>query len=47
MTVSLQTGLINPIGMLTKATTEMRQTVRKIDDALRLEHKEIPDFPDE
>jgi len=29
-----------PIGMLTEATIEMRQTVGKIDDTLRLEHKE-------
>ncbi len=36
-----------PIGMLTKATNEMRQTVGKIDDTLRLEHKETPELPEE
>jgi hypothetical protein len=36
-----------PIGMLSKATLEMRQTVGKIDDTLRLEHKEIPELTDE
>jgi hypothetical protein len=36
-----------PIGMLSKATIEMRQTVGKIDDTLRLEHKETPELPDE
>jgi DNA anti-recombination protein RmuC len=36
-----------PIGMLTKATGEMRQTIGKIDDTLRLEHKENPELPDE
>jgi len=36
-----------PIGMLTKATSEMRQTVARIDDTLRLEHKETPELTDE
>lgn len=36
-----------PIGMLTKATLEMRNTIGKIDDTLRLEHKDIPELPDE
>ena len=36
-----------PIGMLSKATIEMRQTVGKIDDTLRLEHKETPELTDE
>jgi hypothetical protein len=36
-----------PIGMLTKATGEMRQTIGKIDDTLRLEHKETPELSDE
>ena len=36
-----------PIGMLNKATLEMRQTVGKIDDTLRLEQKETPELPDE
>lgn len=36
-----------PIGMLTKATAEMRQTVGKIDDTLRLEHKESLELTDE
>jgi hypothetical protein len=36
-----------PIGMLNKATLEMRQTVGKIDDTLRLEHKDNPELTDE
>jgi hypothetical protein len=36
-----------PIGMLTKATAEMRQTVEKIESNLRLEHKDAPELPDE
>lgn len=36
-----------PIVMLTKATSDMRQTVAKIDDVLRLEHKETPELTDE
>ena len=36
-----------PIGMLTKATLDMRQNVAKIDDVLRLEHKETPELTDE
>lgn len=36
-----------PIGMLTKATSDMRQTVAKIDAVLRLEHKENPELTDE
>jgi hypothetical protein len=36
-----------PIVMLTKATIEMRQTVGRIDDTLRLEHKENPELTDE
>jgi hypothetical protein len=33
--------------MLTKATGEMRQTIGKIDDTLRLENKENPELTDE
>ena len=36
-----------PIGMLTKATGEMRQTIGKIDDTLRLGYKENPELSDE
>jgi DNA anti-recombination protein RmuC len=36
-----------PIGMLTKATLEMRDNVSKIDTELRLEHKETPELTDE
>jgi hypothetical protein len=36
-----------PIGMLNKATLEMRQTLGKIDDTLRLEHKDTPELTDE
>jgi uncharacterized protein YoxC len=36
-----------PIGMLTKATNEMRQTIGKIDETLRIEYKETPELPDE
>ncbi len=36
-----------PIGILNKATLEMRQNIGKIDDTLRLEHKETPELTDE
>lgn len=36
-----------PIGMLTKATNEIRQTIGKIDDTLKMEYKEKPELPDD
>jgi hypothetical protein len=36
-----------PIGMLNKATMEVRQTLGKIDDTLSIEHKATPELTDE
>jgi DNA anti-recombination protein RmuC len=36
-----------PIGMLTKATLDVRKNISKIDGVLRLEHKETPELADE
>jgi hypothetical protein len=35
-----------PIGMLSKATNEIRQTIGKIDDTLKMEYKEAPELPE-
>ncbi|MGD6808739.1 MAG: DNA recombination protein RmuC [Candidatus Bathyarchaeia archaeon] len=35
-----------PIGMLTKATNEIRQTIGRIDDTLKMEYKETPELPE-